>query len=56
MFGRIITISTAVFWQTVYAITVRYRAALVGAVYDKALRLASHANREVGVGGTSTLM
>lgn len=41
----VITISTAVFWQKVYAITVRYRAALVGAIYSKTLRLAAHAGR-----------
>lgn len=41
---RVITLSTAVFWQTVYAVTVRYRAAIVGVVYAKALRLASHAS------------
>ncbi|KAF8312113.1 P-loop containing nucleoside triphosphate hydrolase protein [Clavulina sp. PMI_390] len=55
IFG-VITLSTAVFWQTAYAMTVRYRAAVVGVVYDKSLRLASHASRKVGVGGASTYM
>lgn len=40
----IISFSTAVFWQKVYAITVRYRAALVGAIYLKTLKLAAHAS------------
>ncbi|KAF8312074.1 P-loop containing nucleoside triphosphate hydrolase protein [Clavulina sp. PMI_390] len=55
IFG-VITLSTAVFWQAAYAMTVRYRAAIIGVVYDKSLRLASHANRKVGVGGASTYM
>ncbi|KAF8312075.1 P-loop containing nucleoside triphosphate hydrolase protein [Clavulina sp. PMI_390] len=55
IFG-VITLSTAVFWQTAYTMTVRYRAAVVGVVYAKSLRLASHASREVGVGGASTIM
>lgn len=41
---RVIALSTAVFVQTVYAMTVRYRGALVGVIYHKTLRLASHAS------------
>ncbi|KAF8312106.1 P-loop containing nucleoside triphosphate hydrolase protein [Clavulina sp. PMI_390] len=52
----IITLLTAVFWQTVYSMTVRYRAAVVGALYAKALRLASHSSRKIGIGGASTYM
>jgi hypothetical protein len=39
-----------------YAITVKYRAALVGAIYLKTLRLASHASRPLGTGVGSNYM
>ncbi|KIJ50859.1 hypothetical protein M422DRAFT_158793, partial [Sphaerobolus stellatus SS14] len=51
-----IPISTALYWQKVYAVTVQYRAALVGCIFQKALRLGYHEAAAVGTGAASTYM
>jgi hypothetical protein len=35
---------------------VQYRGGLVGTIYDKSLRLASHESRSIGAGTASTYM
>ncbi|KAJ6540558.1 P-loop containing nucleoside triphosphate hydrolase protein [Mycena capillaripes] len=52
----LIFLMTAVYWEKVFACAVRYRAALVGNIYDKTLRLSSASGREVGGGVASTYM
>ncbi|KAG8825840.1 hypothetical protein FRC17_008507 [Serendipita sp. 399] len=49
-------LSTALYWEKLYAVTVKYRGALVGAIYLKTLNLAAHASRPLGTGMGSNYM
>lgn len=49
-------LSNALYREKLYAITVKYRGALVGAIYVKTLRLASHVSRPLGAGIGSNYM
>jgi ATP-binding cassette subfamily C (CFTR/MRP) protein 1 len=44
----LIALSTYLYWEKVFNMTVAYRSALVGTIYMKTLRLSSVAAREVG--------
>ncbi|KAK7050729.1 P-loop containing nucleoside triphosphate hydrolase protein [Favolaschia claudopus] len=52
----VIFLMTSVYWEKVFNCAVRYRAALVGNIYDKTLRLSAASGREVGGGVASTYM
>ncbi|KAJ7028056.1 P-loop containing nucleoside triphosphate hydrolase protein [Mycena alexandri] len=52
----LIFLLTSVYWEKVFNCAVNYRAALVGNIYDKTLRLSSASGREVGGGVASTYM
>ncbi|KAJ7150739.1 P-loop containing nucleoside triphosphate hydrolase protein [Mycena filopes] len=52
----LIFLLTSVYWEKVFNCAVRYRAALVGNIYDKTLRLSAASGREVGGGVASTYM
>ncbi|KAK7006728.1 P-loop containing nucleoside triphosphate hydrolase protein [Favolaschia claudopus] len=52
----LIFLMTSVYWEKVFNCAVRYRAALVGNIYDKTLRLSAASGREVGGGVASTYM
>ncbi|KAG8697410.1 hypothetical protein FRC09_007892 [Ceratobasidium sp. 395] len=52
----VMVISTALYWEKVYAIVVQYRGGLVGIIYNKSLRLAAHESRTIGSGTASTYM
>ncbi|KAJ7822606.1 P-loop containing nucleoside triphosphate hydrolase protein [Mycena leptocephala] len=52
----LIFLMTSIYWEKVFKCAVRYRAALVGNIYDKTLRLSSASGREVGGGVASTYM
>ncbi|QRW07536.1 ABC transporter transmembrane region [Ceratobasidium sp. AG-Ba] len=52
----VMLLSTALYWEKVYAAVVQYRGALVGVIYRKSLRLSSHESRTVGIGTASTYM
>ncbi|KAJ6594611.1 P-loop containing nucleoside triphosphate hydrolase protein [Mycena capillaripes] len=52
----LIYLMTSIYWEKVFDCTVRYRAALVGNIYNKTLRLSSASVREVGGGVASTYM
>lgn len=52
----LMVISTALFWEKLYAVTVKYRGALVGAIYLKTLKVASHTSRPLGTGVGSNYM
>ncbi|QRW07534.1 ABC transporter [Ceratobasidium sp. AG-Ba] len=52
----VMTLSTAVYWEKVYAMVVQYRGGLVGTIYNKSLRLSAHESRTIGAGTASTYM
>ncbi|KAG9085879.1 hypothetical protein FS749_004046, partial [Ceratobasidium sp. UAMH 11750] len=52
----VMVLSTALYWEKVYAIVVQYRGGLVGTIYNKSLRLAAHESRTIGSGTASTYM
>ncbi|QRV93384.1 ABC transporter [Ceratobasidium sp. AG-Ba] len=52
----VMTLSTAVYWEKVYAMVVKYRGGLVGVIYNKSLRLSAHESRTIGAGTASTYM
>ena len=52
----LMTLATAMYWEKVYALVVRFRGALVGCIYAKTLNLASHKSRSLGTGVGSTYM
>ncbi|KAG8697376.1 hypothetical protein FRC09_007907 [Ceratobasidium sp. 395] len=52
----VMVISTALYWEKVYAIVVQYRGGLVGIIYNKSLRLTAHESRTIGSGTASTYM
>ncbi|QRV93386.1 ABC transporter [Ceratobasidium sp. AG-Ba] len=52
----VMLLSTALYWENVYAAAVQYRGALVGVIYQKSLRLSSYESRTLGVGTASTYM
>ena len=49
-------LATAIYWEKVYALCVQFRGALVGTIYTKTLKLASHSSRPLGTGVGSTYM
>ena len=52
----LMTLATAIYWEKVYALVVQFRGALVGCIYAKTLKLASHESRSLGTGVGSTYM
>ncbi|KAJ7635711.1 P-loop containing nucleoside triphosphate hydrolase protein [Mycena polygramma] len=52
----LIALMTSIYWEKVHDSSVCYRAALVGSIYAKTLRLSSNAGRELGGGVASTYM
>lgn len=48
--------STAVYWDKVYTMVVRYRAALVGVIFDKSMRLSASVAESEGRGTAVTYM
>ncbi|KAL7413440.1 P-loop containing nucleoside triphosphate hydrolase protein [Mrakia frigida] len=51
-----IALSTYLYWEKVFDISVEYRGGLIGAMYTKTLKLTSVAAREVGQGAATTYM
>ncbi|KAF8596483.1 P-loop containing nucleoside triphosphate hydrolase protein, partial [Ceratobasidium sp. AG-I] len=49
-------ISTSMYWEKAFDIVTQYRGALVGALLDKSLKLASHESRKIGSSTASTYM
>ncbi|KAJ7618244.1 P-loop containing nucleoside triphosphate hydrolase protein [Mycena polygramma] len=52
----LIALMTSIYWEKVHDSAVCYRAALVGSIYAKTLRLSSNGGRELGGGVASTYM
>ncbi|GJJ06129.1 hypothetical protein Clacol_000318 [Clathrus columnatus] len=55
VFGLMV-FATAIYWEEVFQNTVEYRAALVGSIYLKTLRLSTHESSIIGSGAASTYM
>ncbi|KAF8595654.1 hypothetical protein BDV93DRAFT_501066 [Ceratobasidium sp. AG-I] len=52
----VLTLATAVYWEKVFNAAVQYRGALVGAILQKSLRIASYESRSIGPAKAATYM